>query len=286
MKKSDIPFDADDAHAFLPWVIGIMVCLATLLLCLELTVGSWIIDRSATYANSFTVNVPATGDTDFDKIKKVLKETPGVAGVTPVSDAKLREMLKPWLGSSEAVTQLQLPVVIDVTLAEGASPDLKEIESALARIAPGTEIDAHERWIESFARFSATIRWLITALAALIIGGLALMIASTSRAALKLHSRTVQLLHSIGAEDQYITRQFQREAFLMTLRGTVPGCLLAGLAYWGIGRYTASLQAAVLPALEVTPSHLLLVLLMPLACGLVAWMAARVSVLRQLQRVL
>ena len=41
-----------------------------------------------------------------------------------------------------------------------------------------------------------------------------------SRAALKLHSRTVSLLHSIGAEDHYITWQFQQEAFLLVLKGT------------------------------------------------------------------
>jgi cell division transport system permease protein len=288
MKKSDIPFNSDDAHAFLPWVIGIMVSMATLLLCLQLTVGSWIIDRSDSYANSFTVNVPATEDADnkTDKIRAALEKLPGVVSVTQVSDASLREMLGPWLGNGDSVAQLPLPAVLDVTLKKNAHIDFTDVESKLGDIVAGTEIDAHERWIAAFANFSATVQWLITSLALLIIGGLALMIASTSRAALKLHARTVQLLHSIGAEDGYITRQFQREAFLMTLRGTVPGCILAGAAYWAVGRYSASLETSMLPSLGMSWSHLLLLLTMPLACGIVAWVAARISVLKQLQRVL
>src|SRR5256885_381801 len=108
MKRSDIPFNADDAHAFLPWVIGIMVCMATLLLCLELTLGSWIIDRSATYANNFTVNVPAGGDdmpAKLSRIHDALEKIRGVTDVSQVSDSKLRDMLKPWLGSGETVLQ-------------------------------------------------------------------------------------------------------------------------------------------------------------------------------------
>lgn len=289
MKKSDIPFNSDDAHAFLPWVIGIMVCIATLLLCLQLTVGSWMIDRSDSYTSSFTVNIPATTD-DFTnkvgKIRGVLEKWPGVEKVSQVSDASLRDMLAPWLGSGDSVAQLPLPAVLDVTMAKKANLDFKDIESKLTAIAPGTEIDAHERWIAAFSDFSSTVKWLITLLALLIIGGMSLMIASTSRAALKLHARTVHLLHSIGAEDGYITRQFQREACLMTLRGTVPGVVLAGLAYWLVGKYAASLETSMLPSLSMSGKHLLLLISMPLACGAVAWVAARMSVLKQLQRVL
>ena len=289
MQKSDIPFNADDAHAFLPWVIGIMVCMATLLLCLQLTVGSWIVDRSASYANSFTVNIPASDDANTaapDKVRAALEKWPGVESVTQVSDASLRTLLAPWLGSGASVTQLPLPTVFDVTLKRNADVDLKALQDKLGALSSGTEIDAHERWIAAFSSFTATVKWLITLLAAIIIGGMGMLIASTSRAALKLHARTVQLLHSIGAEDDYITRQFQREAFLMTLRGTVPGCLLAGAAYWAMGHYAESLETAMLPSMHMALPHLLLVVLMPPACGLVAAGAARMSVLKQLQRVL
>src|SRR6185295_7663534 len=150
----------------------------------------------------------------------------------------------------------------------------------------GVEVDAHERWIASFSDFSAAMQLLIAMLAAIIVGGMSLMIAFTSRASLKLHAKTVHLLHSIGAEDEYITRQFQHEALLLTLRGAVPGCIAAGFAYWIAGSYMASLPSSMLPSLAITVPHLGLLVLMPVLCGLVAWMAARLSVIKQLQRVL
>jgi cell division transport system permease protein len=289
MARTDIPFSADDAHVFLPWIIGVMACMAAPLLCLGLTAGSWITDRHDTYTNLFTVNIPASVEdlsAKMSKIEAIVQKYPGVTGMAQVSESHLRDMLKPWLGSSDTMDGLPLPTVFDVTT-DGVTPvDYKVLQIKLSAIAAGTEVDAHERWVASFANFSTMTQYTIAILATLIIGALALMIAFTSRTALKLHARTVQLLHSIGAEDGYIARQFQWEAFLLTLRGTAPGCLAAGIIYWAVGFYLASLQASMLPSLAMSGSHLLLLLLMPLACGGVAWAAARLSVIRQLQSVL
>jgi cell division protein FtsX len=140
--------------------------------------------------------------------------------------------------------------------------------------------------VASFSDFSAAIGALMGILASLIIGGLALMIAFMCRASLKLHGRTVSLLHSIGAEDVYIMRQFQHEAFWVTLRGTIPGCILAILTYWAAGYYMSLLASSMLPSLGFKIGHFILLVLMPLACAGVAWLTARVSVIRQLQRTL
>jgi len=287
--KSDIYFSGDDAHAFLPWVIGIMACMATLFLCASISVGSWIIDRNGDYTNSFTVNVPAHIDdfpTKLQEVKKSLNSMPGVLKVSEVNRDKLRDMLKPWLGASDSYDNLPLPAVLEATTDKVAAINFKNVEARLARITPGVEIDTHEAWIASFSHFSSTLRTIMSALALLIIGGLALIISFTSRAALKLHARTVNLLHSIGAEDRYIMQQFQREAFLVTLRGTIPGALVAGAAYWLAGSYIASLQSNMLPAMLLKTSHIMLLLFMPLACAGVAWPVARISVIKQLQRVL
>ena len=198
----------------------------------------------------------------------------------------MRTMLKPWLGTGVETESLPLPFVFDITTSPTTKLDYKQLQTTLSAIVDGTEVDSHEAWVANFISFSSSLRSVMTALATLIIGGLALMIAFTSRASLKLHSRTVNLLHSIGAEDNYIMKQFQREALMITLRGTVPGCIVAGLAYWGAGFYMASLDSPVIPSFSMKASHIALLVIMPLACGLVSQIAARISVIKQLQRVL
>ena len=286
---SDIYFSGDDAHAFMPWVVGIMACMATLLLCLGVSIGNWIVDRGGNYANSFTVNIPINNEDlaiKLEDIQKYLGDLPGVTQISQINEAKLRDMLKPWLGNSETVDALPLPIVLEITTDSTAKLDYKTVQTRVAKIAPGTQIDTHEAWVASFSKFSSTMRALMTVLAGLIVGGLALMVAFTSRASLKLHARTVSLLHSIGAEDRYIVKQFQLEAFMVTLYGTIPGCVFAGLCYWIAGFYVASLQSSILPPITLQWSHLLLLITMPLLCGGIAWIAARLSVVKQLQRVL
>jgi cell division transport system permease protein len=287
MAHSEIPFAKDDAHTFLPWIISVMACMAALLLCLGLTAGGWIVDKHDTYTNHFTVNIPATVEdlpAKLSKIQGMLEKYPGVTSVSQVSERHLRELLKPWLGNSDSIEGLPIPSVLDV-VADGKTPvDYIALQIKLDAIATGTEVDAHERWVATFSSFSASARYAIGSLAVLIIGALGLMIAFTSRTAFKLHTKTVQLLHSIGAEDGYIARQFQREAFMLTIRGTAPGCIIAGIMYWVVGWYLASLHASMLPSLAMNSSHVLLLALMPLICGAVAWAAARLSVIKQLQR--
>jgi len=288
MKRFDIPFATDDAHAFLPWVLGVMACLTALLLCLGITLGGWITDRHHSYTASFTVNIPAGIDDPHTvtKIEDALRAVPGITGISEISQSNLRDMLKPWLGGADVTANLPLPVVLTVAVNNAIAINYSELQTKLTQITPGIDIDAHERWIANFIHFSTALQWTLSILAALIVGSLALMIAFTSRAALKLHAKTVQLLHSIGAEDRYIVRQFQREGILLTLRGTAPGCFAAGLVYWLGGRYVTSLQSSILPAFAMTDRHLELLLLLPLACTIVAWTAARLSVTRQLQHVL
>lgn len=289
LTRTDIHFSGDDAHAFLPWVVGIMACIATLMLCFGITVGGWIVDRGGSYANNFTVNIPSLME-DLPqrtvKVMETLEKTPGVISVKQESEESLRGMLKPWLGSGTAVEALPLPIVIEVVVSEDAEINTAALEKTLIALAPGTELDTHEQWIANFMQFSSAVRSTMTLLASLVIFGLGLMIAFMCRASLKLHARTVNLLHSIGAEDRYIARQFQSEACFVTLLGTVPGCVVAGFAYWLTGMYVESLQSGLLPAFAMKLPHVLLLLAMPVACASVAWAAARISVLKQLQRVL
>ena len=290
MTRYDIAFANDDTHRFLPWLIALMVGMAALLLCLGTSINGWVLDRHSDYSNSFTVDIPTQGDdmaAKLSKIRESLQKVKGIAAVEQISDARMKEMLKPWFGSGDAIQDLPLPIVLDVMLdAKAPAPNYSELQKELAVIAPGTQVDARERWISSFAQFSGALQVLVTLLAVTIALVMAVTISFASRASLHLHERTVGLLHSMGAEDGYIARQFQREAFMLTLRGALAGCAVAGFLYLLIGRYMASLQVATLPSLLMGISHILLLLLLPVACGAVAWGAAYVTVRHQLQKVL
>ena len=288
--KSDFTFAKDDAHRFLPWHIGIMVALATFLLSLVFALGGWVGNHQQDYAANVSVIIPGSTPQLDDKtaqVKAVLAKEKTIANVKQVSENNLRELLAPWIGSGDALQDMSLPVVLDITLKDGKeSLDEGKLKTALAEIEPTIELDAHNSWAEVFAAFIRILQGLAVVLVGTILGAMALMIVFSARASLHLHERTVNLLHAMGAEDLYIARQFQNEHFKIGLRSAGIGATVAAFAYWGLGLCVAGIKAPVLPTFEFSMPHMALVLLMPFACAMIVRMATRYSVLTQLGKIL
>jgi cell division transport system permease protein len=286
--RPDIPFARDDAGRYIPWIVALMVCLAGLLLCGGVTLGSSVGRLSNSYSDSFTVQVPYQTDNSHDSQAAViayLKRQHGVHDVELVDEETLRKRLAPWLGKAEILDDLPLPVVIEVET-DNPPPDLVKIGTELKALVPGTEVDAHEIWMTKFSRFAETLRIFVYSFAAFILFSLAMMMIFVSKAALRLHGKTVMLLHSIGADDRYIARQFQFNAGLLALRGALPGSMLAMVILWVFEIYTSKLQAPLLSDFSFGLQHAGMLLLLPFLCTVIAVVSARIAVLRQLRAVL
>ncbi|MEQ1706012.1 MAG: FtsX-like permease family protein [Rickettsiales bacterium] len=290
--KVDIAFSSDDSHRFLPWLIGVMVALATLLLCFVMTINGWVIERHSDYTNNITVNIPVPdyenppSEEVINSIMEALQKSPGVAMVERLEPEKLQKMLVPWLGENMTGSELPLPIVLDVALKSGTKVDIHKLQEALTQIVPGTEVDTHEAWVNAFISFSTAIRMVMIMFALVIIFSIGLMIAFTSRASLRLHNKAVHLLHSVGAEDNYIAKQFQQEACSLTMRGAGVGCIIAAIGFWGMGKYMQSLENSSIPSLAMSHKHFILLVVIAFSCGLVAWITARISVMKQLKQML
>ncbi len=289
--KSEFTFTRDDSHRFLPWHIGTMVALATLLLALVVSLGQWVGGHAQDYSGSLSVMIPGSVeklDEKTQSVKSLLSKQSGITEIHVVSESDLREMLAPWIGTGDALTDTALPVVIDLTLGEkvGAEALRKSLLPKLADIAPTIEMDSKNSWAELFAQFIAILQMLAIALVAVVVVAMVMMIAFSARASLHLHKRTVNLLHAMGAEDAYIAKQFQNELFKIGLRGALMGAAVAACGYLLLGFATASLKSAVLPRFDFTTAHVVLLVGMPFICALIALISTRLSVLSQLKRVL
>jgi len=287
--KSDFTFAKDDTHRFLPWHVGIMVALATLLLLLVFSLGQWVGTHQEDYDASISVIIPGSLeklDEKTEAVKAAISKDKAVAAVKPVTEAKLRELLAPWIGNGDALFDVPLPVVLDITLKDKKSLDAPALQKALEAIEPTIELDTHNDWAAVFEAFIRVLQWLAVLLVGTILGAMALMITFSARASLHLHERTVTLLHGMGAEDGYIARQFQNEHFKIGLKAAAIGVVCAAVAYFVLGRAVLSIDTPVLPSFVFTPPHLVLILLMPIGCACIVLMATRISVLAQLKKVL
>lgn len=284
MLRSEIPFSRDDANRFLPWMVAMMCAITALMLCVGLTFGHWVQDRRGEAGSTFIVQIPPQGEKHEQTVHlvtEILDENTHVQNARLLSADEVRALVEPWLGGDSVVRALPLPSVIQAENDGGL--DFAALAKQLKDIAPDISVDTQEIWAEKFARLSTALQAGAFGFALCIALALAGMMAFTSRVAMKLHADTVTLLHSIGAEDRYIARQFQANAMALALRGALPGTIVAGVAYALFGIYAAQLDAPLMPNFLPGLSHLFVLMLLPAACCVVSIIAARHAALAQLR---
>lgn len=287
-RGAELALDGDQANRYLPWIVALMVYLATLALA-----GAFVLSASAArwqseQSDRLTIQLPprsqTVGDDRMARVMDLLWATPGIAAVRRLERPELVELLEPWLGAGNITTELPLPELIDVTVTRGATPDLGALAERLGTAAPGATIDDHGRWIDRLAAAARTVQALALALTALITGAATATVVVATRASLAVHRETIELLHLIGAQDGFVARAFERRALGLGLRGGLIGLGLAALTFFLLQRATAGLDAPLMPHLELSPLSLATLAALPLASAAIAMVTARVTVLKELAK--
>ncbi|MGH7123419.1 MAG: cell division protein FtsX [Stellaceae bacterium] len=292
--RLDLPLDRDGSGRFLPWIVSLMVFLASLALDGTLVVRDAVTRWDRGLTGTLTVELPASSagnrdDGAVDLALKVLRGTSGVTRADAFGAKRTAALLEPWLGADIAAADLPLPRLIDVQIEPRAGVDLEALGQRLAAAVPGARLDEHRQWLNRVLR---------TALAIEIVGGMivglvglaaVLAVVFATRTGLAVHHGIVEVLHLIGARDGYIARQFEWHALRLGLKGGVAGLALAILTLIGIAAAATQVGALddavrVLPALSAPAIDWALLLLLPIAAALVAMLTARITVLRALKR--
>ena len=88
----------------------------------------------------------------------------------------------------------------------------------------------------------------------------------------------------MGAEDDYIARQFQFNAFLLGMRGGLVGVAVAAALFFIVGLSVNEINTALLPEFPITGMHLFVWFMLPPLTGLLALFVARKTVLAMLRQ--
>lgn len=281
--RPDIPFSREDANRFLPWVVGLMVCLAGLFLAAAISVHQSSNVTGRLNVNSFQIYIPYAHpdkETLHARLIDMLKTTEGVARVETLSRNSLGKLISPWTSHSMNLEELPLPQVVEVMLHPRAKRIelIAAIEQGVKQIDESIEVESYQRWIDQLLQFARMLRLLAVVLACLVVAGLIAMVVLASRTSLKLHFKTVQLLHNVGAQDDYITRQFVVNGTMMTLMGAVPGAMIAAGIYGAVAWFSGSLSSPLLPQIALLPLHVVAFVALPLFAALIAYIAVRATV--------
>ncbi|BAT19188.1 cell division protein FtsX [Asaia bogorensis] len=214
---------------------GLIPLIAAVAAIAALALGGWNAARVLSHewdhgaTRQVTIEIPdLTGDAadTARKLITVLKSDPGIASVEILPEARLRDILRPWLGTMQASLS-DLPVVLSITRrSDGPATDLPVI---MDTIAPSAIIEENARWGERLMLLGQTLQacaWLAVLLAGFATAGVTTL---SVRMTLIARRRTIEILHGFGARDGLIARRIAWRSALLGLSGGVIGTALGGL---------------------------------------------------------
>jgi cell division transport system permease protein len=291
-RRIELPLGGDANRRFIPLIVGAMVYLAALALAGTFALDGTIRQWSDNLRGALTVQLPGVaqepeGDeaqARIDAAVGLLLETTGVLSATALPHAQSQALLEPWLGAGDLPTDLPIPIIVDVIVDTGARINYDDLGQRLEDVVPGARINDNGVFLSRLVTLARVIQ-LVGLVVVLIVAIAAVsIVVFATRAGMTSHRDTIELLHLIGARDNYIARRFVTHALSYGLSGGLLGLALAVLTLGALALAARGVDQALLPRLSLDLTAWVALLCVPLASALIAMITARMTVLRALRR--
>lgn len=268
-----------------PWVIAVMSFLTALALAGGIALANGASGLAGELGRTATVQIvqanPDRAGPQVAAALAALRVDPGVAHARALNAADMRRLLEPWVGAGNVTADLPAPAMIDVKLRPQA--DAATIGRRLRAVAPDARIDEHARWLRPLSGLIRALQMVAAVVILLVAAATVAVVALGVRSGLNVHRPTIELLHMMGAEDATIARVFQYRYLGYGLLGGLVGVGCACGVLVIVGGWLRRMDGGVIGALSLPWPGWAALAVLPVAAGLLAMVAARVSVARALK---
>ncbi|MCG7393588.1 ABC transporter permease [Microvirga sp. ACRRW] len=225
---------------------------------------------------------------DVARAVVLARQTPGVETAQPFTKEESERLLEPWLGTGLDFKDLPVPRLIVIKLKEDERPDFGPLRQSLQKDVPGATLDDHALWVSRLSTMANTIIGTGIFLVALVLVAAGLAVVFATRGAMAGNKEVVEVLHFVGANDDFIAKEFQRRFFRLGLRGSAFGAGGALVLTIILGLITRSWRAspagdqieALFGAFSISWTGYLVVILIALLVALVTGVVSRLTVRR------
>jgi cell division transport system permease protein len=169
-------------------------------------------------------------DASLAKAAEIAKGIDGVTRADPMSRQRAKDLLKNY-GTDMGATldALPAPRLIEIGVAAKQNKVAERLDTALKAAGFTSFVNDHSRFTGEVLRTSALVRILaLAALIALVVAAIS-SIAFAARAALETRRDAVEILHLVGAHDEFVAREVQTRFLRLGLVAGGIGALAAGL---------------------------------------------------------
>jgi|GEM_PF-58891 len=217
-----------DMHGFaLIAVIAIMSFLAAWMLFAAHCIGKSAVAWSAALERDAVVQIMPEPDQNMDKALKqaaaIAKSYSGVLSAHIVSKEETQELLSPWLGVNANIDALPVPRLVLLQIDPNMPPDFERLKANLQKDIKGVRFDSSQAWAERLAKGARIVLGGILGFLALVLAAMVMTIIFATRGALAGNTHIIEVLHFIGADDNFIAHIFDTHFFRTGLKGAALG---------------------------------------------------------------
>ncbi|MFI5013997.1 MAG: cell division protein FtsX [Hyphomicrobiales bacterium] len=220
-------------------VIAIMTFLACLAAGAAHLVSRAVNDWTTSIASEMSIEVrPLPGrdlEADVAASAEAARNTKGIAVVKVFTRAESEALLEPWIGTGLDVTDLPIPRMITLTREPNARPDVADLSRRLALIGPSASLDDHRAFISRLSSMANALIAVAIGVVGLVLSASALAVGFATRSAVALNHEVVEVLHLVGADDDFVAREFQRRFLALGIEGGALGAAAAAVCFFIAG---------------------------------------------------
>jgi len=219
--------------------LTVVIAIMSFLACL--TAGAvYMINQSARawvndIASEITVELDPVNAADIEKkmtlVSLFLAKQVGITRVKPLTAEDSAKLLEPWLGHSDALSELPIPRLIAVEIDRSSPPDIKAISEALSQNFEGVTLDDHRRWRAEIRTLTRSAALGGLAVLGLVAAATVAVIVSATRSAMASNREIIEVLHFVGATERFISREFERHFIGLGVRAALVGAISATLVF-------------------------------------------------------
>ncbi|MGH1455193.1 MAG: cell division protein FtsX [Alphaproteobacteria bacterium] len=291
----DMPLEKSEDSRFLILLIALMSFLAVLAGSGTFALNAMSTRWSSGLENKITIEIPVetkdghllSSDTVKEEtlnIAKALKENPNIKSSTVMSAEEIQDLISPWIGSDLKLNDIPLPGLIAVELNKSNPEILDNLKKTISETSPYANLETHHEWLTDLINFTKALKTLALFITFTITITTLIAIIAGIRARLTIHKKEVELLHSMGASDIYIARQFQRHAMIIGFQGAALGTVIGLIITFIIISISAHSETSLIPTITISTQAITMLCIIPFIATLLSAATARITVLRSLSK--
>lgn len=295
LRKNEIPVEDEETSLFMYVLSSIYMYLFVIVLALVMAINAMVTNWEKDILGAITIQIIPIEDehkkidTDkteeqLNKVLQFVENAKGVKSVNVIDDKTVEKLMTPWLGNKVDISSLPIPQLLDVQLKEDAEINYDEMTQGLHKITNNASIDNHRLWLNRLLKFAGSLKTLALCVLIMVTGICAFSIYYSARTSLGINLNFIEILHIIGAKDDYIAKQYAKSYAKIGFFSGIIGLIFAIPSIVLVSKYGISTGSGLLNSASLSTLHWLIIMITPLFSMSYSMVTAYYTVRKSLEK--